>query len=94
MATSGQHSVTENLQSARRAIVSLVAVTDTSPRFERLHIDMYRKASATRRAQIAVELSDAVRETALAGIRRRHPEYSEAEVRRSFLTLLYGQAKR
>ena len=46
------------------------------------------------RAQIAVELSDAVRETVLAGIRRRHPEYSDDAVSRAFLTLLYGPAKK
>ena len=68
-----------------------MAISDTSPRFESLQIDLYQKASATRRAQIAADLSDAVRETARAGIRRRHPEYSESEVRRSFLAFVYGQ---
>jgi len=67
-----------------------VAVTDTSPRFEKLQIELYRQAGTTRRAAIAAELSDAVRETALAGIRRRHPEYSDDEVRRAFLALVYG----
>lgn len=43
--------------------------------------------------QIAVELSDAIRDTALAGIRRRHPEYSEREVERSFLQMVYGFSK-
>jgi len=71
-----------------------VAITDTSPRFEALQIDLYRKAGPTRRVAIAVELSDAVRETALAGIRRRHPEYSESEVRDCFLALLYGHERR
>jgi hypothetical protein len=71
-----------------------VAITDTSPRFEALQIDLYRKAGTTRRVAIAVELSDAVRETALAGIRRRHPEYSESEVRDCFLALLYGEERR
>jgi DNA-binding CsgD family transcriptional regulator len=32
-----------------------------------------------RRVEIAVELSDAVRDTALAGIRRRHPDYTDEE---------------
>ena len=68
-----------------------VPITDTSPHFEALQIDLYRKAGSARRATIAAELSDAVRETALAGIKRRHPEYSETEARDSFLDLLYGQ---
>jgi hypothetical protein len=68
-----------------------VAISDTSPKYEALHLELYRAAGPARRAQIAVELSDAVRETALAGIRRRHPEFSESQVRSSFLNLLYGQ---
>jgi hypothetical protein len=67
-----------------------VPITDTSPRFAALHIALYRAAGTARRAQIAAELSDAVRETALAGIRRRNPQSSEADVRRQFLLLLYG----
>jgi hypothetical protein len=29
-------------------------------------------------------------QTALAGIRKRHPEYSDAEVARTFLEVVYG----
>lgn len=63
---------------------------DTTPRAAAIHLQLYREAGPSRRAQIAVELSDAVRDTALAGIRRRHPEYSEQEVALSFLRLVYG----
>jgi hypothetical protein len=45
-----------------------------------VQLSLYRKAGPSGRARLAVELSDAVRETTLAGIRRRHPEYSEREV--------------
>ncbi|HEX7154357.1 MAG TPA: hypothetical protein VF618_22925 [Thermoanaerobaculia bacterium] len=65
-------------------------VTDTTPRAAAIQLQLYREAGPSRRAQIAVELSDAVRETALAGIRRRHPEYSDGEVRAAFLRLVYG----
>jgi hypothetical protein len=68
----------------------MMPVSDTAPHVAVLHLDLYRSAGPGRRAQIAADLSDAVRETALAGIRQRHPEYSEAEVRRSFVHLLYG----
>jgi hypothetical protein len=67
-----------------------MSVTDTTPRAAAIQLQLYREASPSRRAQIAVELSDAVRETALAGIRRRHPEYSEREVASTFLRLVYG----
>jgi hypothetical protein len=68
-------------------------VTDTTPRAAAIHLQLYREAGPSRRAQIAVELSDAVRETALAGIRRRHPDYSEREVRDTFLRIVYGFGK-
>jgi hypothetical protein len=63
---------------------------DTTPRAAAIQLRLYREASASRRAQIAVDLSEAVRATTLAGIRRRHPEHSEREVARSFLRLVYG----
>ncbi|MCA9640742.1 MAG: hypothetical protein H6718_19230 [Polyangiaceae bacterium] len=36
-------------------------------------------------------MSDEIREIAAAGIRQRHPEYTEAEVRRALVCLLYGR---
>jgi hypothetical protein len=65
-------------------------VSDTSARAAAVQLALYREAGPSGRAQVAVELSDAVRETAIAGIRRRHPEYSEREVALSFLRLVYG----
>ncbi|HUP61674.1 MAG TPA: hypothetical protein VNA69_14785 [Thermoanaerobaculia bacterium] len=70
--------------------VSVLTVSDTTPKAAAIQMELYRAASPSRRAQVAVDLSDAVRETTLAGIRRRHPEYSEREVGRSFLALVYG----
>lgn len=71
-----------------------MAVTDTSPEAEATQIRLYREAGTSRRAEIAVELSEAVRLTTLDGIRRRHPEYSDAEVRREFLAIVYGHPVR
>lgn len=70
-----------------------MAVSDTSPRAAAFQLQLYRDAGPARRAQIAAELSDAVRATALAGIRRRHPEYSEDEVGAEFLWMVYGIGK-
>jgi len=64
--------------------------TDTTPWAEATQMRLYQEVGPARRALIAVELSEAARETTLAGIRRRHPEFSEPEVGRSFLALLYG----
>lgn len=68
-------------------------VSDTSARAAAIQLSLYRKAGPSGRAQLAVELSDAVRETAVAGIRRRHPEYSERDGALSFLRLVYGLGK-
>jgi len=61
-----------------------------TPEMAALQLRLYRAAGPSRRAQIAADLSDAVRETTLAGIRRRHPELSERELAQSFLDLVYG----
>src|SRR5689334_1857894 len=50
-----------------------VTASDTTARAAALQLRLYRQATSARRVQIAVELSDAVRETTLAGIRRRYP---------------------
>jgi hypothetical protein len=70
------------------------SATDTTPKAAALHLELLRALGPAGRVQIAVDLSDAVRETALDGIRRRHPEYSDDEVANAFLTLLYGPARR
>jgi hypothetical protein len=70
-----------------------MAVTDTTPRAAAIQLELYRKAGPSGRARVAVELSDAVRETTLAGIRRRHPEYSDPEVKADFLRIVYGVGK-
>ena len=66
-----------------------MAVTDTTPQAAAIQLQLYREAGPSRRAQIAVELSDAVRETALSGIRRRHPDYTDEQVRSTFLRIVY-----
>jgi hypothetical protein len=67
-----------------------MTATDTTRWAEAAQLELYQKAGPARRALIAVELSEAVRDTTLAGIRRRHPEFSEGEIARSFLALVYG----
>ena len=63
---------------------------DTTPRAAAIQLQLYRAATPSQRVQIAMDLSEAVRDTAIAGIRRRHPEYSAREVARAFLHMVYG----
>ena len=44
-----------------------------------------------RRAELALEMSDDARQITVEGIQKRHPGYSEFEVRRALVALLYGR---
>ena len=70
-----------------------MTITDTSPQASAVQLALYRTLDSRARAEIAVELCDAVRETVVAGIRRRHPDYTDEEVWRGLLVILYGQAR-
>jgi hypothetical protein len=62
---------------------------DTSPKAFEYQMNRYRQLGPGGRSRIAAELSDAVRQTSLAAMRRRHPEQPEAEIRRSFVSVVY-----
>jgi hypothetical protein len=64
---------------------------DTSPKMAALQNELYRQIGETERARIAAELSDALRELAAAGVRQRHPEYGDDEVRAELLEVFYGR---
>ena len=80
--------------SRQRCYSSQVTVNDTRPEACAVQLELYRAVGSSGRVNIAVELSDAVRETAVAGIRRRHIEYSDDEIARAFLTLVYGPSRK
>jgi hypothetical protein len=63
---------------------------DTSPEAERVLIELLRQAPAWRRLQLADRMSSAVRGLSLAGLRSRHPQASEAELRRRFADIHLG----
>jgi hypothetical protein len=66
-----------------------VRPSDTSSKAFLHQIALYQRAGSAQRSQIAAELSDAVRATTLASIRKRYPEYSDAEVAKAFLRAVY-----
>jgi hypothetical protein len=63
---------------------------DTSAEAHEVQLGIYRAMSPERRVEIALELSDGIRKVAIDGIRHRHPEYSDGEVRRAVVALIYG----
>jgi hypothetical protein len=69
-----------------------MATVDTSPAADARYHELLRKMSPERRLEAAVRLSAGVREMALAGIRQRHPEATEEELRMRLAVRLYGRA--
>ena len=63
---------------------------DTSLGGHRAQLDAYRRMGAGRRAQIAARLSADVRRLSRAGIRSRHPAYTDEDVELALRRLLYG----
>ncbi len=63
--------------------------SDTSPEVERLQVESWRRMSPLRKAQILTEITRAVQQLSLAGIRLRHPNASDREcaLRLAVLTL-------
>lgn len=63
---------------------------DTSAEARRVQVDALRRLEGSERLALACRMSDDARAVSEAGIRHRHPEYSEVEVHHALLTLLLG----
>jgi hypothetical protein len=83
--TGGEERTT--IDSARGA---LIVPDDTSGEIHRLQGETYRRMGGTARLAIAFELSQMVRRLAIAGIRARHPDYSDADVLHAYARLTLG----
>ncbi len=63
---------------------------DTAPESDRRRLTLARNTPAWRKFQMAAEMSQAARALTLAGLRHRHPDADEQEIRFQFATLLFG----
>lgn len=63
---------------------------DTTPEANEAQLEAYRRLGGAGRAAVMFRLGDLARRTAMAGIRRRHPEYDEPRVRLALARLLLG----
>jgi hypothetical protein len=70
----------------------LTIESDTTPEATQAQILALRRMGGARRLLSALELSDDARRITEAGIRARHAEYSEAQVRSALHCLLLGEA--
>jgi hypothetical protein len=65
-------------------------LTDTDVDSLRVQVDLLRRATPSRRLELAFALSADVISLSLAGIRRRQPGLSEPEAHLRFLAIHYG----
>lgn len=63
---------------------------DTTPEARRIQLDALRRLDGPTRLEMACRMSDDARAMSEAGIRHRHPEWSDREVHRALLELLLG----
>jgi hypothetical protein len=63
---------------------------DTTPDAHAQQRDIYLTMGGAARLTIAFELTELVRRTAIAGIRARHPDYSDDQVHRAWARLTLG----
>lgn len=63
---------------------------DTSPKAAAVQQAIFRRMTPEQRLWLALEMSESMRDIALAGLRSRRPELSEAELSRELIRLMYG----
>ena len=65
-------------------------LSDTDPAVERLQLQLIRSAPSWRRAEMAGQMFETMKQLALSGLRQRNPQTSETELRRRLADLLLG----
>jgi hypothetical protein len=65
-------------------------LSDTDPEAERVHLELLRRASPSRRIHLALSLSRSVMSLSRAGLARRLPNASPEERALRFVALHYG----
>jgi len=60
---------------------------DTTPQAEQVQLEIFRRMGPEKRLQAGIELSQLCRKLLLEGVRMRHPEYDEREVKLAAIRL-------
>lgn len=63
---------------------------DTSPEAAAIQVEIFRRMTTAQRLKIALEMSDSIRNVAIAGLRSRRPDLDENELSRELLRIMYG----
>jgi hypothetical protein len=67
-----------------------MTLSDTGHAERQVRDAVLRRLSEADRARLTIEMSDQAFEVARRGLRQRHPEYTEEDVRLAMLRLLHG----
>jgi hypothetical protein len=67
-----------------------VTISDTDPETERILTELLRQAPVWRKMEMMAELNRTATHLALEGLRERHPNASEAVLRRLLADLILG----
>ena len=65
---------------------------DTSSEAHAVHIKLYRAFTPEKRLLMGLKMADDGRELAKAGIRSRHPDYSEAQIEDALRVIYLGES--
>ena len=71
------------------ARVDKAMLSDTSPEAAAIQDEIFRRMTPEQRVRLALEMSESMRNVALAGLRSRRPELNEAELSRELLRVMY-----
>lgn len=63
---------------------------DTSPEAKEVQASIHRRMTGVQRLELAYEMSVSARELAIARLRRKHPDWPEAEFKRELLRIAFG----
>jgi hypothetical protein len=64
---------------------------DTNPEAAEIHMEILRRLPPVRRLEMVFEMNAWLRELLAAGVRQRHPEYSDEQVRLAVIRLWLGE---
>lgn len=69
----------------------MTVTRDTSAAARRVQVEALRRLDGPTRLQMALEMSEEGRRVSLAGIRYRHPDWTDAAVHQELLRLMLGR---
>lgn len=64
--------------------------SDTSPEAAAIQAEIFRRMTPAQRLKLALEMSESMRNIALAGLRSRRPDLNEEELSRELMHIMYG----